>query len=77
MHWDMIAAADFFAVHVWTIVGLVRYLVFFSIELSTRRVTIAGIHRNPDGTWMNQIGRNLVDHSDGFLNGKRYLVHDS
>jgi hypothetical protein len=26
--------------------------------------------------WMNQVGRNLTDATDGLLNGKRYLIHD-
>jgi putative transposase len=42
-HWQMIGAADFFTVEVWTRAGLVRYMVFFVIELSTRRVCVAGI----------------------------------
>jgi len=75
-HWDMIAAADFFTVEVWTRLGLTRFLVFFVIELSTRRVQIAGIHRNPTGAWMEQIGRNLVDVDDGFVRRRRYLIHD-
>jgi len=75
-HWDMIAAADFFPVEVWTVLGLVRFLMFFVIELATRRVCIAGVHRNPDGEWMDPIGRNLVDHQEGFLRRKRYLNHD-
>ena len=50
-HWEMIAAADFFTVEVWTRFGLLRYLVFFVIELSTRRVQLAGVHRAPDGEW--------------------------
>jgi len=75
-HWEMVAAADFFSVEVWTILGLVRYLIFFVLDLPTRRVQIAGMHRSPNGTWMNQVGRNLVDGQEGFLRGKRYLIHD-
>src|SRR5947209_7988207 len=30
----------------------------------------------PEGLWMNQIARNLIDAKDGLLNGKRYLIHD-
>jgi len=75
-HWDMIAAADFFTAEVWTRFGLLRYLVFFVIELSTRRVRVAGIHRAPDGEWTTQVARNLTDGVDGFLRGKRYLLHD-
>ena len=75
-HWEMIAAADFFTVEVWTRFGLVRYLVFFVIELSTRRVRVAGIHRAPDGEWTVQVARNLTDGVDGFLRDKRFLIHD-
>ncbi len=75
-HWEMLAAADFFTVELWTHGGLVRYLVFFVIELASRRVRIAGVHSTPDGDWMNQVARNLTDAHDGFLRGKRYLIHD-
>ena len=46
-HWDGLAACDLFTVEVLTLAGLRRYLVFFVIELQTRRVTIAGIHPQP------------------------------
>jgi hypothetical protein len=36
-------AADFFTVEVWTRRGLQRFIVLFFIELSTRKVQIAGI----------------------------------
>ena len=36
-------AADFFTVEVWTRRGLQRFIVLFFIELSTRKVEIAGI----------------------------------
>ena len=75
-HWEAIAAADFFTVEVWTRVGLVRYLVFFVIDLSTRRVEIAGIAPVPNGLWMRQVARNLIDDLGGFLREKRFLIHD-
>ncbi len=75
-HWEVLAAADFFTVEVWTRSGLVRVVVLFVIELSTRRVEIAGITTQPDGAWMAQIARNLTDEAEGFLVGKRYLIHD-
>ncbi len=75
-HWDSLAACDFFTVEVWTPFGLVCHMVFFVIELSTRRVEIAGIAPDPNGSWMNQVARNLTDCLDGFLVGKRYLIHD-
>jgi putative transposase len=75
-HWDLIVAADFFTVEVWTTKGLQRFLVLFFIELSTRRVEIAGISAAANGFWMTQIARNLTDSVDGLLAGKRYLIHD-
>jgi len=50
--------------------------VLFLIELSTRKVEIAGIAAVANGLWMAQIGRNLTDAVDGVLKGKRYLIHD-
>jgi transposase InsO family protein len=75
-HWGAIAAADFFTVEVLTLRGLVRFYVFFIIELHTRRVHIAGIARQPYGDWMIQIARNLLDADDGFLHRHRYLILD-
>jgi transposase len=75
-HWDVLAAADFFTVEVWTALGLVRYHVFFVIRLATREVHIAGIITEPNGPWMKQVARNLTDGIDGFLKGYRYLIHD-
>jgi transposase InsO family protein len=75
-HWDMLAAADFFTVEVWTGRGLQRFIVLFVMELSTRKVEIAGIAASPNKLWMSQIGRNLTDAVEGILSGKRYLIHD-
>src|SRR5467141_4349646 len=47
-HWDVLAATDFFTVDVWTGRGLTRFAVLFFIELSTRRIEIAGITAEPD-----------------------------
>ena len=55
-HWEVIAAADFFTVEVLSRVGLIRYVVFFVIDLPTRRVEIAGIAPIPAGLWMEQVG---------------------
>jgi transposase InsO family protein len=75
-HWDVLAAADFFTVEVWTATGLMRYVVLFVIELATRRVHMAGIASEPDGAWVVQCGRQLTDAVDGCLAGKRFLLHD-
>ncbi len=75
-HLGEIAAADFFTVEALTVVGLVRYFVFFVIDIETRRVQIAGITSQPCEAWMKQIARNLTDPEDGFLRGVRYLILD-
>jgi putative transposase len=46
-HWELIVAADFFTVEVWTGRGLQRFMVLFCMELSTRKVEIAGIGSAP------------------------------
>ena len=53
-HWELIVAADFFTVEVWTRQGLQRFLVLFFIDLSTRKVEIAGIASAAWGLWMSQ-----------------------
>ena len=75
-HWDLIVAADFFTIEVWTAKGLQRFMVLFFTDLSTTRVEIAGISDSGNGVWMTQIARNLTDSVDGLLTGKRYLIHD-
>jgi hypothetical protein len=51
-------------------------MVFFVIDLSTRRAEIVGIHPDPCETQMLQWARNLTDAEDGFLKDKRILIHD-
>jgi putative transposase len=75
-HWEVLVAADFFTVEVWTRRGLSRFVVLFLIDLSTRRVEVAGVAAHAGGLWMGQVSRNLSDSVDGFLVGKRYLIHD-
>ena len=50
--------------------------MLFFIELSTRKVEIAGIAPAANGLWMSQIARNLTCADEGILSGKRYLIHD-
>ena len=75
-HWDVLAAIDFTTIEVWTKNGLVTYYLLFVLELSTRRVQLAGCTTNPGEVWMMQIARNLTDSEDGFLCAKRYLLMD-
>ena len=42
-HWETLAAADFFTVEVATVRGFTTYYILFFMELSTRRVHVAGI----------------------------------
>jgi transposase InsO family protein len=75
-HWELIVSADFLTTEVWTTKGLTRFLVLFFIDLSTRRIEIAGIASRANGLWMSQVGRRATDAVDGVLNGKRFLIHD-
>ncbi len=76
VHWDVLAAADFFTVEVWGPRGLVTFYVFFLIELATRRIEIAGITPSPNEAWMLQISRNLTGPIDGFLADKKFVILD-
>jgi putative transposase len=76
LHWEVLAAMDFFTVEVATWHGLVTYYVLVVIELATRQVHIAGITPHPTAAFMQQCVRQLTDPFDGFLMDKRYLLHD-
>src|ERR1700692_4418403 len=52
-HWELIVAGDFFTVEVWTQRGLQRFMVLFLIELSRRKVEVAGIAAVANGLWMS------------------------
>jgi transposase len=75
LHWEVLAATDFFTVEVATWHGLVTYYVLVVMELRTRRVQIAGITPHPTDAFMAQCARQLTDPMDGFLLGNRYLAH--
>jgi putative transposase len=75
-HWRGLTASDFFTVEVWSWTGLLTYYVLFVIDLSTRRVTMAGMTAHPNDAWMLQISRNLVDMESGALRDKRFVIVD-
>jgi putative transposase len=75
-HWETLYACDFFSVEILGAFGTVRHMVFFVIEVKSRAVQIAGVRIAPDGDWMKQIARNLLDPADGFLRNASYLIHD-
>jgi len=68
-HWELIVAADFFTMEVWTRRGLQRFIILFFIDLPTRKVEIAGIAPAANGWWMSQIARNLTGAEQGILTG--------
>jgi transposase len=72
---EAIVAADFFTIEAWTRKGLTRFLVFFFIDLSSRRVQVAGVTRDANGLWMSQMARNLSDAAEGFLIEIRSVAH--
>ncbi|HEY5869939.1 MAG TPA: transposase, partial [Candidatus Tectomicrobia bacterium] len=76
LHWEVLAAMDFFTVEVATWHGLVTYYVLVVMDLATRRVQVAGITPHPTAAFVQQCARQLTDPFDGFLLGKRYLIHD-
>ncbi len=76
IHAEQIAATDFFFVPVWTLKGLAMFRVHFVIDVFTRKVKITHIGCQYSGDLMVQIGRHLTDGFDGFLKGKKYLIHD-
>ncbi len=75
-HWDVLTACDFFTIELLVGRKLVRCTVFFVIDIASRKVFFAPIKLQPDGEYMKQVARILTDYDDGFLRGKRYLIHD-
>jgi putative transposase len=69
-------AASGFLVEVWSWTGLLTFYALFVIDLSTRRVTVAGMTTNPNDAWMLQISRDLIDVESGPLRDKHFRVVD-
>jgi putative transposase len=70
---DSILASDFFTVYsLW---GATLYVLFF-IELSTRRVHVAGCTARPDSEWVTQQARNLSVCLEDRAKRVRFLIHD-
>ena len=75
-HWDVMAAVDFTTVEIWTSSGLTTFYLLFAMELSTRKVHLAGCTVHPNDAWMKQTARELTNHFDGFLLNTNYLIMD-
>jgi transposase InsO family protein len=72
-HADSIIACDFFSVEtLW----LGRLYVLFFLELSSRRVHIAGCTANPDGCWTTQQARQLAWSLSERATPARFLIHE-
>jgi transposase InsO family protein len=56
--------------------GLVTYYILFFIQLSSRKVHVAGVTPYPDQHWIAQIVRNVTMADWGFLVPGQYLIHD-
>jgi putative transposase len=67
-------ACDFFTVETVT---LRRIYVLFFIELSTRRVHLAGLTENPHGDWTAQQARNFVWSLPKRERPSQYLIRDN
>src|SRR5215831_18183389 len=75
-HMAVLAGIDFFTVEVLSWRGLVTYYGLCFIHLESRRVSLAGITRHPDQAWMQQMARNATGEAWGFLDQRRYALHD-
>lgn len=75
-HMAVLAGIDFFTAEVLSWRGLATYYVLFFIHLESRRVSLAGITRHPDQGWMQQMARNATGETWGFLEQRRYILHD-
>jgi putative transposase len=68
-----IVACDFLTVE--TVLFQRLYVLVF-IELSTRRVCLAGISANPTGEWATQQARNIIETFVDRTEPIRFLIHD-
>jgi hypothetical protein len=68
-----IVACDFFTVET---IGLRTLYVLFFIELSTRRVLVAGVTANPSSAWVTQQARNVAMDLDDRARPIRFLLRD-
>jgi putative transposase len=51
--------------------------VFYYIELSSRRIHLAGVTANPNEIWVTQQARQLIGELDDRDTPLRFLIHDN
>src|SRR5437879_12204977 len=73
-HMAVLVATDFFTVEVLTLTGLITHYVLFFIHLESRRICLAGVTRQPDQEWMEQLARNVTMEDSGYLTNSNYHV---
>ena len=71
---EQILACDFFTVET---IRLQTLYVFFFIELSSRRIHLAGVTANPNEIWVTQQARQLIWELDDRDTPLRFLIHDN
>jgi hypothetical protein len=69
-------AADFFTEEVWTLGGLVTCYILFFINISTKKVYIAGCTPHPFAAWVAQQAKNFSMWLDDCGMRCKYLIHD-
>ncbi len=75
-HIDTLIACDFFTKEIWTLRGKVTVYVFFFIELSTRRVHLAGMTRYPKRAWVERRAKEALGAMEGSGFEPKYLIRD-
>jgi putative transposase len=70
-------ATDFFTEEVLTTAGLITCYVLFFINVSTKRVFIAGCTKYPVSAWMSQQARNFLIWVEEQGMKCKYLIHDN
>ena len=75
-HLDVLVAPDFCTAEVWTLGGLVTYYGLFFLQLSSRKVHVAGVTPYSQQAWMVQVARTITMEEWGFLAPGQYLIHD-
>jgi putative transposase len=70
---EAIVACDFFTVET---IRLQTLYVLFIIQVSTRRVLVAGVTANPSSAWVTQQARNVAMDLDDQVRPIRFLLRD-